>query len=59
MLNILNYEKLLSIQPEYISLKIEKKIIRIRGENLFLKKILNSELLITGQIKTIEVTDEQ
>ncbi len=57
-LNILNYEKLISIEKEYISVKYKNQIIRIKGEELKLKKILENELLIIGKIKILEVVDE-
>ena len=57
-LNILNYEKIISIEKEYISLKYKKQIIRIKGEDLKLKKILENELLIVGKIKVLEAVDE-
>ena len=57
-LNILNYEKLISIEKEYISVKYKNQIIRIKGEELKLKKILEYELLIIGKIKILEVVDE-
>lgn len=58
MLNIINYEKIISIEEEYISIKKDNTIIRLKGEKLFLKKILDNELLITGKIKSVEVIDE-
>lgn len=57
-LNIVNYKKLLSIEENYISVLLEKKKIIIKGSNLFLIKILDNELLIKGNIKSIEVIDE-
>lgn len=57
-INILNYEKLISIEPEHVSVRYKNKIIRIKGKELLLKKILDNELLIMGIIKTIEVLDE-
>lgn len=57
-LNIVNYKKLLSLEENYISILLEKKKIIIKGSNLFLIKILDNELLIKGNIKSIEVIDE-
>ena len=58
MLNIINYEKIIKVEREYISLRTNKKIIRIKGEDMLLKKSLDNELLVTGQISKIEVIDE-
>lgn len=57
-LNIVNYKKLLSLEENYISILLEKKKLIIKGSNLFLIKILDNELLIKGNIKSIEVVDE-
>jgi len=57
-LNIVNYKKLLSLEENYISILLEKKKLIIKGSNLFLIKILDNELLIKGNIKSIEVIDE-
>lgn len=57
-LNIVNYKKLLSLEENYISVLLEKKKLIIKGNNLLLIKILDNELLIKGNIKSIEVIDE-
>lgn len=57
-LNIVNYKKILSLEENYISILLEKKKLIIKGSNLFLIKILDNELLIKGNIKSIEVIDE-
>ncbi len=53
--NITNYDKLLQIgNKEIILTSYDKKLI-ITGENLAINKLLDDELLITGEITKIEV----
>ncbi len=58
-LYIKNYQKLISLEEDYISFFIPKKRLFIRGKNLSLKKILDFEVLIQGTIEMIEVKDER
>lgn len=57
-LNIVNYKKLLSLEENYISVLLDNKKIIVKGNNLYLVKILDKELLIKGHIKNIEVIDD-
>lgn len=53
--NITNYDKLLQIgDKEIIFTSYDKKLI-ITGNNLAINKLLDDELLITGEITNIEV----
>ncbi len=56
--NIVNYQSLLQIDSKEMILKSEFSKIMIRGENLVLNKLLDDEVLITGDIHFIEVKDE-
>ena len=58
-LYIKNYQKLISLEEDYISFFIINKRLFIRGKNLSLKKILDFEVLIQGTIEMIEVKDER
>ena len=57
-INIINYKRLLSIEENYISVLTNKEKIIIKGTQLLLLKILDNELLIKGNIKSIEVINE-
>ena len=53
--NIVNYEKILDISDEIINIMNNNKIIKINGHNLKLNKLLDNEVLITGDINKIEL----
>ncbi len=52
-LHVLNYEKIVTIDSNYVSLLLEKKVIMIKGEKLVVLKLLEKELLLKGQISSI------
>lgn len=54
-LNIINYDYILELSENTITLKKEDKIIMIKGEDLRLNRLLEHEVLITGLIKSIEL----
>lgn len=56
--NIVNYRALLQIDSKEMILKSEFSKIVIRGDHLVLNKLLDDEVLITGEIHLIEVDDE-
>ena len=57
-INIVNYTRIISLESNYISIKsINKKII-ITGDSLILNKLLDREMLISGNISKIEVINE-
>ena len=53
--NIVNYDKILEINNDLISVLKENKVIQIRGNDLKLSKLLDDEILITGIISKIEL----
>ena len=55
---IKNYQRLVTLENNYISLYTNKKKIIIKGKNMNLNKILYKELLIIGEFVSIEVIDE-
>ena len=53
--NVVNYDKILEIKDNIVSIIKENKIIIIKGNDLKLCKLLDNEILITGNIKNIEM----
>ena len=53
--NGVNYDKILEVTDEVITIIKENKIILIRGNNLKISKLLDNEILITGLINKIEL----
>lgn len=54
-LNIENYIKINDFSNKQISIQYEKGIILVMGENLVITKMLKDEILISGDIKNIEL----
>ena len=54
-LNIDNYDKILEVKSDVITISKNNSFIFIRGDNLKLSKLLDDEVLITGTIKKIEL----
>lgn len=53
-LNVVNYDKINYMEDEKISLSYQEGTIVITGENLRVKKLLDNEIVIIGDIKNIE-----
>ena len=53
--NIINYDKIIEIRNDLITLEKEKKLLYIKGNNLKLNKLLDNEILITGIILEIDL----
>ena len=53
-IDIVNYTSIEHVSTNNISLKYEMGIINIIGENLVIKKLMNDEILITGEINNLE-----
>lgn len=53
-INIINYTKINYFSLNKIKITIGNKVIVIKGEKLILIKLLNDEVEIDGEIKTIE-----
>lgn len=58
LLYIENYNKLISLEDNYISIKVNNKKIKVTGNNLLLSKIYDNACLIKGTIVKIEVINE-
>ncbi len=55
MIHIINYDDLISMEEERISITYENKRMIIRGQNLIVRKLMDQEVLITGEIEEIEL----
>lgn len=53
-LYVINYTNVDSFSREKIKLKYEKGIIIVNGDKLVISKLLKDEILISGEIKSIE-----
>ena len=52
--NIVNYLDVVSLEENRISVKYEQGMIIFKGDRLSVNKMLENEMLITGNIKSIE-----
>ncbi len=55
--NVVNFDKILEVTDEVITIIKGNKIILIRGFDLRLSKLLDNEILITGLLTKIELGD--
>ena len=53
-IDIINYKDILNFDDNNITIMADKKVI-IKGSNLSISKLLDNELLIIGNINTIEL----
>lgn len=53
--NVVNFDKILELTTDVITIIKENKTILIKGSDLRLTKLLENEVLITGLIKSIEM----
>lgn len=53
--NIINFKEIIDFSTTKITLRCDNKIINIEGKNLIINKMLDEELLITGQIYNIRI----
>ena len=56
-INIVNYDEIILMEQDRISIIKNNIIVVIKGNNLSLSKLLDKELLITGNIKLISWSD--
>ncbi len=56
-LNIINYIKIIILEDEKIDVLVPNNILKIKGKNLKLKRLLNNELLIIGEINELKLVD--
>ena len=57
LININNFLDIIILESDKIVLKIPSGFLKITGNDLIIKKLLDSELLITGTIKSLEFRD--
>ena len=57
-IHIINFKRIITLEDNYISLLSQNKKINIKGINLLLAKLLDNELLIKGNISSIEVLND-
>lgn len=57
-IHIINLNKIITLEDNYISLLSINKKINIKGNNLVLSKLVDNELLIKGNISSIEVLND-
>ncbi|MDD3821423.1 MAG: YabP/YqfC family sporulation protein [Bacilli bacterium] len=55
---ICNYIEIMRVDEKTIKLKYANGYININGHNLLITKLVDQEILITGQLKTIEMGSE-
>lgn len=52
--DIVNYLEIDHFDDTKVIVRFDKGIVKIKGENLTISKLLNDELLILGKIKVVE-----
>ena len=52
-LNIINYSEILDFSSKLISIRYEDKVYHIEGKDLVISKMMDNEVLITGDISNI------
>ena len=53
-INIVNYDRIINLTDNEVSLKIENTKVKIYGNNLMLNKLLDREILLTGKVSKVE-----
>ena len=54
-IHVMNYQEILVLEDDYVLLQSAHKKIGIRGRNITLKKLLDYELYLCGDVLKIEV----
>lgn len=54
-IHIINYEKINTLNSDYILIECVDRRISIKGRNLVLNKLVEKEVLIIGEVNNIEV----
>ena len=58
-LNIVNYLEVIDFSSKEISVKYDKGIIVIKGDNLVVSKMMDDELLIKGDVISINYSNKK
>ncbi len=56
-LDVINYLELVVLEASRISLRCDMGLFIVKGEDLTIQKLLDQEILISGQIHTIEIEE--
>lgn len=56
-INILNYDRINYMEDTKVSFSYQNRTIIIKGENLRVKKLLDNEIIIIGEINNVEFKD--
>lgn len=54
-ISILNYTRIGTFSSEEVNIYYEKELIKIKGKGLSINRLMCDEVLITGDIKSIEM----
>ncbi len=54
-INVINYDKILEVKNNIVTLEKENKLLFIKGSNLKLNKLMDNEILITGVVNEIDL----
>lgn len=57
-IHVFNYKELISLTSKLVILKLDKFILEIKGEDLFITKMVSNEILIRGVIKNVGINYE-
>lgn len=58
-LNIENYLKIIILEDNRIDILLNNNVLKIKGEDLKLKRIMNKELMITGLILELKLVKNE
>lgn len=53
--HVMNYDKIVIFDDSNIVIKLVKKTLSVKGNDLIINKLMDDELLIKGSIKLIEI----
>ncbi len=56
-LHIINFTKILALEDNRVSILYNNKIIVFKGINFILNKLLDNEVVISGEVLKVEVND--
>lgn len=57
-IHIINFKRIITLEDNYVKLSSTNKKILITGNNLSLKKLIDNEIIIKGNISKIEVSND-
>ena len=55
IVNIINFKEIIDFSINKISIKYQEKVVNIEGNDLVITKMLDNEVLITGNISLIRI----